>query len=195
MDLSERLKRAAESSRLRAAETTVRTWATCPTLLVGPTVPPPLHGFAPRTILGAPWWEKERKKAYESTNFHCKACGTHHTEAKYHQWLEGHEQYDYDYLEGVAVYLGAVPLCHFCHAYVHRGRLELLLRTNRISHQKYAAIIHHAEEVLSAAGVSIPEPYSGIIASNWRLIIEGTEYFPQGQSPASKPNKRSRRKS
>lgn len=149
-----------------------------PSILLHPQIPKPMHGMAPRVVLGQAWWDKERQAAYASTNFHCEACGVPKWEAKYHQWLEGHEIYEIDYKKGTMTYKRACPLCHYCHNYIHSGRLQWLFDTQRINHHKYASILIHGDAVLAAAGLRKPIPYDGPIApwSAWRLIINGKQY-------------------
>ena len=157
-----------------------------PLLLAGPNIPLPLHGVAPRVVLGQKWWDRERRAAYRATGFHCLACGVHKSEAKFHRWLEGHEVYRIVYLSGVMTYERTVPLCHACHSYVHDGRLEYLKKSRMITFTKYAAVIQHGEAVLAAAGHSrLPRVerdremtellMSGRVApsKSWRLVIPG----------------------
>ena len=88
-------------------------------------------------------------------------------------------------------YLHAVPLCHFCHAFIHDGRLQWLLETGRLNYAKYASIIQHGDAVLAAAGLERPtrierERYihglaiNGLLAkwSDWRMVIDGIEFLP-----------------
>lgn len=134
--------------------------------------------MAPRVILGQAWWDKERKAAYASTNEHCEACGVPKWEAKYKQWLEAHEIYEIDYLKGRMVYVRSAPLCHYCHNYIHSGRLQWLFDTQRINHRKYADILMHGDAVLAKAGLKKREAYDGPTCewSAWRLVINGKEY-------------------
>lgn len=62
---------------------------TNPSILLHGNIPKPMHGTAPRVVLGQAWWNKERQAAYASTNYCCEACGVSKWEAQYHQWLEG----------------------------------------------------------------------------------------------------------
>jgi hypothetical protein len=166
-------------------------WTVKPELLLHPNVPKPLHGVAPRTVLGINWWNRERRACYRSTLYHCEACGVHKEDAKYHQWLEAHEVYEIDYRLGRMVYVRAVPLCHFCHNSIHDGRLQWLLQTQQIHHAKYVAILQHGEEVLRKAGLSrqsridrdreiLTLEAKGLVAdwSAWRLVVNGVEYPP-----------------
>lgn len=140
----------------------------------------PMHGVVPRAILGMDWWNKTRMEAYRSTNFHCIACGVYKTQAKEYQWLEGHELYEVDYEAGRMVYIETVPLCHYCHNFIHDGRLQALLQKGKVSQQKVKAVAQHGFKVLKAAGLKKPLPYTGKIAewSDWRLILFGKQYPP-----------------
>ena len=170
-------------------------WTVKPELLLHPNIPKPLHGVAPRTVLGLNWWNRERRKVYASTFFHCEACGVHKQGAKSRQWLEAHEVYEIDYERGRMVYLRSVPLCHHCHNYIHDGRLQWLLKEGKISHAKYVSILQHGEEVLRKAGLNKQNRIdrdaqasemiiNGTMApwSQWRLVIESVEYPPMFNS-------------
>ena len=176
-DLSKRLKQKLAESLAN------RTWKLRPEVLVGPNTPKPLHGVVPREILGASWWNKTRKAAFASTDNHCIACGVHKLAAKSRQWLEGHEVYDIDYLLGRATYVETVGLCHFCHNYIHDGRLKSLLDQGKIHHQKYTAIIQHGDALLAANRLERTR-YEGPSAewADWRLVIDGVEYPPRYQT-------------
>lgn len=143
-------------------------------------------------MLGQAWWDKTRKEAYASTDWHCLACGVFKRDAKYHKWLEGHEIYLIDYVKGRAKYIRTVPLCHFCHNYIHDGRLRHLLQKGEIHHAKFTAIIQHGDAVLAAAGLarlSYEEreqeaaqlSQAGRVAhwGRWRLVIGRKQYLPK----------------
>lgn len=145
--------------------------------------------------MGSSWWNKVRKLAYKSTAYHCLACGVHKDNAKYHQWLEGHEVYKTDYKLGTLTFLYVAPLCHFCHNFIHDGRIENLLQQGKIHHHKYAAILKHGSEVLAKAKLVKPSRAErerkfllaearGEITpwENWRLIFEGKAYPPKFKS-------------
>lgn len=166
-------------------------WTVKPELLLCPNIPKPMHGINPRTVLGTNWWNRERRAAYKSTAFHCEACGVHKSEAKLHRWLEGHEWYQIDYAKGRMKYVRTVPLCHYCHNFIHDGRLRRLLDEGLINHQKYAAILQHGEAVLRAAGldrmarIDRDEEIKQLIGngrfaewSKWRLVIGRKTYKP-----------------
>lgn len=163
-----------------------------PEVLLCPNVPKPMHGVAPREILGRKWWNKTRQAAYESTAFHCLACGVHRIQAKVYQWLEGHEMYGINYTAGRVTYLKTVPLCHFCHNYIHDGRLVALLEKGEMHQRRFIAIIQHGDKVLADAGLRrltykerenemIDNLLNGEVArwKDWRLVLFGKEYPPK----------------
>jgi len=152
-----------------------------PELLLCENVPKPMHCVAPRNVLGSVWWNQTRQVAYESTSFHCLACGVWKHNAEYRQWLEGHEYFSVDYKAGRMTYIETVPLCHLCHNAIHSGRLAALLEKGQISHVKFAAIIRHRDAILKAAGLTLAPEYNGPFApwSSWRLVLFGKEYPPK----------------
>ncbi len=163
-----------------------------PEILLHPNIPRPLHQVAPRNILGNKWWAKEKKAAAASTNNHCRSCGVHKSRARARQWIEGHEIYTIDYEAGTATYEETVPLCHYCHNFIHDGRMLSLLQQNKFPAQKYAAIIQHGDRVLSQAGLARPPlnerehqiqllANKGVLApwDSWRLILFGRQYPPK----------------
>lgn len=162
-----------------------------PEILLHPNIPKPLHGVNPRTINGKNWWDRERRKVYKSTEFHCLACGVHKDDALNRKWLEAHEIYEVDYKKGTAKFIEAVPLCHYCHNYIHDGRLTDLLKRGEIHSAKFASIIKHGDRVLAKAGMKKPTKLErdtavlnmelgGQLAewSSWRLIIGRKKYKP-----------------
>lgn len=148
-------------------------WHLRPEVLLLPNIPKPLHGVAPRVVLGKEWWDQERAKAYASTNYHCIACGVHKTEAQEHKWLEGHEVYSVDHDRKIMTYLETVPLCHYCHSFIHNGRLQTMLDSGEITQQKFDAVMRHGEVVLRRAGLKRKKEWA-----DWRLVVNGKEYPP-----------------
>lgn len=163
---------------LKEAAKHATVWVRRPEVLLGARVPQPMHGTAPRTVLGQKWWDAERRAAYQSTDFHCVACGVHKDLAACFRWLEAHETYVIDYAKGLMRYVEAVPLCHYCHNYIHAGRLQAMLDAGKIAHGKYAAVIQHGDRVLKQAGLTKIKPYSGPFAAwgKWRLAIGRRRY-------------------
>ncbi len=155
-------------------------WKRRPEVLLCPQVPKPMHGLAPRMLLGKEWWDRTRRAAYASTGFHCVACGVHKSEAREHRWLEGHELYETDYLAGRMTYVETVPLCHFCHSFIHSGRLEMLVRAGKETHRKLLEVRRHGLDVLADAKLLKDLPYQGPCAEwgSWRLVLDGKEHPP-----------------
>lgn len=179
MTLGDRLKAAGASPP--------KVWRPEPKVLLKPIAPPPLHGVVPRVLLGTEWWDIERRAAYQTTDYHCLACGIHCSQAKGKQWIEGHEVYRINYRKGRATYLRTVPLCHYCHNYVHQGRLRYLLAAKKVAQAKYRAIIQHGDKVLLDAHLKIRgenpggfDLHSEAVApwEKWRLVLNGTQFPP-----------------
>lgn len=182
-----------ENKKLRAK----KVLALRPELLLGPNVPKPMHGVAPRVVLGAKWWNAERKAAYNRAGYRCQACGVMKWEAKSRKWLEAHEQYKIDYDKGLMHYVKAVALCHYCHNYIHDGRLNSLLLKGKVTHAKFAAIMQHGDAVLAAAGLhrkSYKEREADYVKlllagevvpwHKWRLVIGRKKFPPKFKSAA-----------
>jgi len=151
-----------------------------PEILLHPNIPKPMHGLAPRTVLGEYWWNKERQSAYRKNNQCCWACGVHRSEAKAHQWLEAHESYDIDYAKGRMVYVESVALCHFCHNYIHSGRLAMLIDQGEITEKLGREIKKHGDSLLRESKLRRETPDIQSIAEwkDWRLVVNGVEYKP-----------------
>lgn len=167
-------------SKLKGRSVQWRKWKLRPEVLLDAPIPEPMHGMAPRIVLGTNWWNRTRREVYKSTNYCCVACGVFKGDARSHRWLEAHERYDVDYLLGRMVYFESVPLCHYCHNYVHPGRMRALLEQNKMTHAKFAAIVQHGDAVLQAARLRRPDKPSSLTnwaaPEDWRLVIDGVEY-------------------
>ena len=119
-----------------------------PEILTQPNVPKPLHGLNPRTVLRKEWWDKARFAAQEKFNFKCAACGVAKSDAKEHQWLEGHEAWDINYNTGICEVTEIVPLCHYCHNFIHSGRLFSLI-VCPFTNQKAVNVLNHGFRILA----------------------------------------------
>lgn len=160
-------------------------WKRRPEVLLCPSIPQPLHEVNPRTILGSKWWNETREAAYKTTDYHCLACGVPKYAARGRQWLEGHELYTIDWLRGTSIYIETVPLCHFCHNFVHQGRMDAMVRLGKMVLRKKLDVLEHGAEVLHAAGLpAVREPYSGPFApwASWRLVIGKRKFKPKFKS-------------
>jgi len=162
-----------------------------PQLLLANNIPRPMHGLAPRVVMGRSWWDKTRKEAYKKTDYHCQACGVHKSKALFHKWLEGHETYDIDYQVGRMVYLETVALCHACHNFIHDGRLHFLMSSGRFPHDKFRKILDHGTTLLRMHGLQRPtykerdQTIQRLVAlrqvapwDQWRMVFQETLYPP-----------------
>lgn len=182
--------------------TTPKVWRQRPEVLLCPNIPKPLSGVAPRVVLGQVWWDATRFTAYASTENHCVACGIPKRNAMDSRHLEGHELYDLDLRAGRMTYLETVPLCHWCHAFIHDGRLLALLRKGEIDRVKVEAIMQHGKETLLSSlspneARRLRRMWPGIAKPNihrvsksmppwadWRMVVDGKEYPPMYKSEA-----------
>ena len=143
---------------------------TRPEILAHPNIPKPLHGMNPRTLLGREWWDKHRQEAYAKYDYHCWACGVAKRDAKYHQWLEGHEYYDFNYDTGELKLKEIVALCHSCHNFIHSGRLWIMFQKGEIPREKIEDILAYGFAVLKPTGI---KPFFGTILIS--ELLAGTD--------------------
>jgi hypothetical protein len=158
---------------------TLRKWTPRPQVLCAQPLPLPVHGLAPRVVLGDKWWDAVRFAAYQSTNYHCVACYALRGSANC-RLLHGHEVYEVDNLLGRVTYLETVPLCPWCHGFCHQGYLTVQRDEGVISRDEWEAVIKHGHAVLKKAGL---EPYtdnrvSDVPWQDWRMVVDGKEYPP-----------------
>lgn len=167
--------------------------------LAHPNIPQPLHGLAPRVVLGQQWWDIEKRKAKQDNEDHCLTCGVHRSEAMFHQWLEGHETYDIDYDQATMTYIKTIPLCHACHNFIHSGRLWMMLQEKEVTEDFVKRVIIHgmticiehnikpfwvAYEVAKEMGAkNLPKPWEPkagprCTMNDWCLVIDGQKYYP-----------------
>lgn len=175
----------------------MKDFITKPIILTHSTIPKPLHGLNPREIFGQEWWNNTRQKAYAKYNYHCIACGVHKSEAKKHKWLEAHEFYKIDYANGLMEIESIEPLCHYCHNFIHSGRLRMIENKEKTT-KEIIDILEHGLEILSDNKLPVfcgtfnyaielgcetffakrEIEYTGKIANweKWRLKIDNKEY-------------------
>ena len=85
-----------------------------PEILYHLPIPPALHKFNARLLLGKDWWDDIRMSVYASNNWACFACDD--TEGGQ---LDAHECYDFDFKKRIATCTDIVPLCKRCHSFIH----------------------------------------------------------------------------
>lgn len=167
-----------------------------PEILTHPNIPKPLHGLNPRTILGKQWWDTTRYAAQTKYNNCCAACGVPKYEAKKHRWLEGHEYFDINYHTGVCEVIEIVPLCHYCHNFIHSGRLFKILGTEKTKNEVVEILEHGFNilrqnnlpafpgtiEIAKYLDINIDNliigtiPNSTLAWNDWTLLLNGKEY-------------------
>lgn len=107
-------------------------------IIAMPNVPAPLHGVAPRTVLGDSTWTHMRKRCYYDAGYKSQISG---------EWLDGsssdarchaHELYSYDYTKGTAFFERAVCISPLEHNFIHSGRmLTMYKKGNPLMPKKY----------------------------------------------------------
>lgn len=177
-----------------------------PSVLMHPSIPKPLHEVNPRNIMGKAKWDILRQQVYASTDYHCIACGVAKAEAKGFKWLEAHEFYDIDYHKGTVTIKQIIPLCHYCHNFIHSGRLKMIMGKKK-SVEEVVAILQHGFDILAENSLRCfyptlifaqqledfayinthnVQPYdvsgSSVKWEDWRLIWDGVEYPPKYKS-------------
>ena len=173
-----------------------------PEILCHPHIPKPLHGLAPREIKGKEWWDGIRQEAYKKYDYHCVACGVHKSEAKKHKWLEAHEFWNIDYNTGICEIKSIEPLCHYCHNFIHSGRLSMIINKEKTM-EEVIDILEHGFKILSSNKLKAfyhtiglaeyigartygVQPYyvndSNLDWNDYKLIFEGNEYHSKFKS-------------
>lgn len=159
-----------------------------PDILCHPNIPKPMHGISPREIMGKQWWNEQRVKIYTLNNQCCFACGVHKYNAKDKKWLEAHEVYDINYTKGLMIFKEIVALCHYCHNFIHNGRLEVLKDKGQITESFYNKVIKHGRDIIKNNGLvnkykrRHPNDSDCATWEKWRMVFNGIRYKPKFKS-------------
>lgn len=164
-----------------------------PELLLHPNLPKPLHGINPRTIMGAAWWDKERKAAYARHDYHCMACGIYapwdfnKERFEGEQKLHAHESYEINYEEKFAKLTEIVALCPLCHDYIHSGRTHAMYGKEVYDEFDCWHIFTHGDSVLIDAGYSpglkqVDTATYAIEWNEWYLLLNGKKHYSKFKS-------------
>ena len=146
-----------------------------PEILTHPNIPKPLHGISPRTIMGQKWWDDKRRHVYALYDYHCAACGVHKLEAAGPKWLEAHEYWNIDYMTGICKIESIEPLCHYCHAFIHSGRLAIINKSDEYK----KSVIEHGFKILKKNNL---QPFYFVVdlADRFNIKHEGIKgYIPK----------------
>ncbi|WP_261980521.1 hypothetical protein [Lactiplantibacillus plantarum] len=146
-------------------------------ILTQPVVPLALHYLAPRKIMGISQWNKLKQEYRLKANHHCMICQDYvqHVPGDY---LELHEQYDYDFTNLIQHLTGYVSICHNCHMYIHQGLLGIYLQRGNITKDKYNFIINKGDNLLKEFNLTkILYPSRAVWENeNWQLEFNGQLY-------------------
>ncbi len=173
-----------------------------PELLLHPNLVKPLHGVSPRLLKGRKWWDEVRQGAYAENNYCCWACGTWKHKAHYRQWLEAHERYNINYVNGIVTLEEVVALCKACHSFIHSGRMWALFMKGEVSMIFLEDVLGRGIRILRAAGLSAYAFFGtadialilringdDLLAASrrrtrktaewdkWRLVLDGEEHY------------------
>ena len=159
-------------------------WEMKPEILTHPNIPMPLHGINPRSIKGVAWWNKTRQEAYKRTEYHCVACGISKENAQRQKHLEAHEYFDIDYQTGRCEVISIEPLCHYCHNFIHSGRLSHIIGREK-SLREAKEILQHGFDILDQYDLQVfPDTY--IFAKNLRINTYGVTPYQLNVNPKLK---------
>jgi len=175
---------------------------TRPEILLHPTLPTPLDGTNPRSLMPAKEWTNVRRTAYAKNDYHCECCGKYcaydiDNKRFFDEQLEAHEFYDIDYSSYTIKLAEVVAVCVFCHQYIHIKRSQALY-DNWVKdkcHKKYLTntevemwmILTHGDSVLIDADISpfIKEDDKRDYSKEWdkwKLDYKGKETYSKFNS-------------
>lgn len=140
-----------------------------PEILLDAPLPVPMHGTAPRVVLGDAWWTATKADAMAKTGRRCAACGAVAASC--------HERYDIDWLLGRMVYVETVPLCKPCHCYCHLGYMRVQLDKGQITQVEYDNVLKHGKALTKGMRKQESENHN-VPWGDWRLVVDGVEYPP-----------------
>lgn len=107
-------------------------------IIAMPNVPAPLHGQAPRTLLGKSTWDHMRKFCYYNANYKSQISGEDLDGTTNDKKCNAHELYSYDYVHGKAYFERAVCISPVEHNFIHSGRmLTMYKKGNPLMPKKY----------------------------------------------------------
>lgn len=107
-------------------------------ILTMPNVPSPLHGCAPRTLLGKTTWDHMRKYCYYNANYKSQVSGEDLDGSSNDKRCNAHELYSYDYVHGKAYFERAVCISPIEHNFIHSGRmLTMYKKGNPLMSKEY----------------------------------------------------------
>ena len=161
-------------------------------LILHPNIPKPLHGTAPRTLLGTTWWDGARRDAYRKAQRRCMCCGELVTKDALYPRLEAHECYSVDYDRCRLTFTEVVALCHWCHMGIHTGLASVLHTTRQMPNAEYKRIMAHRERILAKwAKDAVGDPSVATVGdpnrcpcawSQWHLMIGEDRFEGQWES-------------
>ena len=145
-------------------------------ILTQTVLPKSIHGISPRKIMGDAEWNKIKKEKQKIANHHCMCCGEY-VSHKPGDYLECHEIYNINIEKKECELKDVVCICHKCHEYIHLGRLQMLLKEGKITHEYYLEIFNRGNNLLKSFGLKKNNlPVDEINNPDWVLIYNNKRY-------------------
>lgn len=92
-------------------------------IIAMPNIPTPIHGLAPRTVLGSGVWNHMRKRCYYMADYKSQISGIELDKSDSQRVPNAHELYSYNYITGEALFVRAVCISPLEHNFIHSGRM------------------------------------------------------------------------
>lgn len=92
-------------------------------IIAMPNIPKPIHGLAPRTVLGDSTWQHMRKRCYFEAGYKSQISGIDLDRSSAQLRPNAHELYSYNYYTGEALFERAVCISPLEHNFIHSGRM------------------------------------------------------------------------
>ena len=130
--------------------------------------------------MGYDWWIAQRQAAVVKQNQRCYTCGIH--ESKFNFSLEAHEHYDINYSNGRVKLVKVVALCHYCHDYIHDGRVYSQVKRNNSNSQRdprsldsyYREVLDRGEKIIADFLKTEPSILNRELFQGWKKPYEKT---------------------
>ena len=148
-----------------------------PEILTQHVIPKPLHGVNLRHHWGrsSAKWKNLGKKTREKQNNICIACGRE-VPHKNNDWLELHEEFNYDYENKIATIDNMVGLCGKCHDYIHQGNLTMRMAEGKITKEYAGEVIARGDKILSEHGLKKQQLDEELFNNpDWKLLYQGQD--------------------
>lgn len=144
-------------------------------LITMPNIPKPLHGRAPRVVLGDKWWNLVRKHCYLKADDTCEICGE---KPEHLRNRHAHELYKINYRIGTSEFIKPVCVCYTCHCLgIHTGRALTLYKQGNPLFPKEALLngAEHAFKLVSDWNKAHPKKTPLRVYATWLEYLRQPE--------------------